>query len=69
MPSTTTTLLQDSLRLQARLQEVPAEPGCYLMRDGEDRILYIGKAKVLRRRGRRRGAAGPAPPAGRVPHR
>ena len=50
MPSTTTTLLQDSGRLKARLREVPAEPGCYLMRDSEDRILYIGKAKVLRNR-------------------
>ena len=50
MPSTTTTLLQDPPRLKARLKEVPAEPGCYLMRDGEDRILYIGKAKVLRNR-------------------
>jgi excinuclease ABC subunit C len=29
---------------------VPAEPGCYLMRDAEDRILYIGKAKLLRNR-------------------
>ncbi len=37
-------------RLKTRLQEVPSEPGCYLMRDAEDRILYIGKAKVLRNR-------------------
>ena len=43
-------LLQDPPRLKARLKEVPAEPGCYLMRDSEDRILYIGKAKVLRQR-------------------
>ncbi len=43
-------LLQDPPRLKARLKEVPAEPGCYLMRDSEDRILYIGKAKVLRNR-------------------
>jgi excinuclease ABC subunit C len=50
LPSTTTTLLQDSARLKARLREVPAEPGCYLLRDSEDRILYIGKAKVLRNR-------------------
>ena len=50
MPTTTTPLLQDPPRLKARLREVPAEPGCYLMRDGEDRILYIGKAKVLRNR-------------------
>jgi len=45
-----TPLIQDSTRLKARLAEVPAEPGCYLMRDVEDRILYIGKAKVLRNR-------------------
>ena len=50
LPATTTPLLQDPPRLKARLREVPAEPGCYLMRDGEDRILYIGKAKVLRNR-------------------
>lgn len=43
-------LLQQPERLQGRLREVPAEPGCYLMRDAEDRILYIGKAKVLRNR-------------------
>jgi excinuclease ABC subunit C len=45
-----TPLLQQAERLKARLKEVPSEPGCYLMRDGEDRILYIGKAKVLRNR-------------------
>ncbi len=45
-----TPLLQDPARLKARLKELPAEPGCYLLRDGEDRILYIGKAKVLRNR-------------------
>ncbi|MFN7677975.1 MAG: excinuclease ABC subunit UvrC, partial [Cyanobacteriota bacterium] len=33
-----------------RLRELPKEPGCYLMRDKEDRSLYIGKAKVLRNR-------------------
>ncbi|MEB3167528.1 MAG: excinuclease ABC subunit UvrC [Synechococcaceae cyanobacterium] len=43
-------LLLDRPRLQARLREIPAEPGCYLMRDREDRILYIGKAKRLRSR-------------------
>ena len=48
--STIQPLLQDPPRLKARLKEVPAEPGCYLMRDAEDRILYIGKAKVLRNR-------------------
>ncbi|MEY3757235.1 MAG: excinuclease subunit UvrC [Cyanobacteriota bacterium] len=43
-------LLQQPERLKARLKEVPSEPGCYLMRDQNDRILYIGKAKVLRQR-------------------
>jgi excinuclease ABC subunit C len=42
--------VQHPERLKARLKELPAEPGCYLMRDGDDRILYIGKAKVLRQR-------------------
>ncbi|MFQ6537148.1 MULTISPECIES: excinuclease ABC subunit UvrC [Aphanothece] len=45
-----TPLIQHPERLQARLREVPAEPGCYLLRDADDRILYIGKAKVLRNR-------------------
>ncbi|MFN5163428.1 MAG: excinuclease ABC subunit UvrC [Cyanobacteriota bacterium] len=44
------TLLQEPERLRTRLRELPVEPGCYLMRDAEDRILYIGKAKVLRNR-------------------
>ena len=43
-------LIQQPDRLKARLREIPAEPGCYLMRDAEDRILYIGKAKLLRNR-------------------
>jgi excinuclease ABC subunit C len=43
-------LMQAPLILKARLREIPAEPGCYLLRDGDDRILYIGKAKVLRNR-------------------
>lgn len=43
-------LIQQPERLRTRLAELPAEPGCYLMRDADDRILYIGKAKVLRNR-------------------
>ncbi|MEB3256595.1 MAG: excinuclease ABC subunit UvrC [Synechococcaceae cyanobacterium] len=38
------------MRLKERLKNLPVEPGCYLFRDGDDRILYIGKAKVLRNR-------------------
>lgn len=43
-------LLQQPDRLKQRLAALPKEPGCYLMRDADDRILYIGKAKVLRQR-------------------
>ncbi|MFM7268986.1 MAG: excinuclease ABC subunit UvrC [Cyanobium sp.] len=43
-------LLQQPARLKARLKEIPAESGCYLLRDADDRILYIGKAKLLRQR-------------------
>jgi excinuclease ABC subunit C len=28
----------------------PQEPGVYLMRDGENRIIYIGKARILKNR-------------------
>ncbi|NEO31861.1 MAG: excinuclease ABC subunit UvrC [Symploca sp. SIO3C6] len=43
-------LVKDSQRLESRLQEIPSEPGVYLMRDDNDRILYIGKSKKLRSR-------------------
>lgn len=43
-------LQQRPQRLKERLKNLPVEPGCYLFRDGDDRILYIGKAKVLRNR-------------------
>ncbi|NJL02868.1 MAG: excinuclease ABC subunit UvrC [Spirulinaceae cyanobacterium SM2_1_0] len=43
-------LVKDVERLEARLKEIPAEPGVYLMRDATDGILYIGKSKKLRNR-------------------
>ena len=43
-------LLTQPDRLERRLKDIPAEPGCYLMRDGDDRILYVGKSKSLRSR-------------------
>ncbi len=43
-------LIQDPERLDSRLKEIPSEPGVYLMRDGNDQILYIGKSKKLRSR-------------------
>ncbi|MDJ0651599.1 MAG: excinuclease ABC subunit UvrC [Simkaniaceae bacterium] len=35
---------------EINLESLPKEPGVYLMKDGAGRILYIGKAKQLRRR-------------------
>ncbi|HZD42711.1 MAG TPA: GIY-YIG nuclease family protein, partial [Methanomicrobiales archaeon] len=32
------------------LQAVPEEPGCYLFKDGEGTVLYVGKAKNLKKR-------------------
>lgn len=46
----TSTLLKDRDRLEARLREIPPEPGVYFMRDASDDILYIGKSKKLRNR-------------------
>ena len=45
-----TPLLTQPERLERRLKDIPPEPGCYLMRDGDDRILYVGKSKTLRSR-------------------
>ncbi|MGF1568993.1 MAG: excinuclease ABC subunit UvrC [Nodosilinea sp.] len=44
------TLVNDPERLEARLREIPKEPGVYFMKDGRDQTLYIGKSKCLRTR-------------------
>ena len=33
-----------------KLKDLPEGPGCYLYKDGEGRVIYVGKAKNLRRR-------------------
>ncbi|WP_319419788.1 excinuclease ABC subunit UvrC [Pleurocapsa sp. FMAR1] len=43
-------LLKQSDRLEARLKEIPPEPGVYFMRSENGDILYIGKSKKLRSR-------------------
>ena len=40
----------DPERLEKQLRDIPPVPGVYLMRDGQDNILYIGKSKKLRSR-------------------
>ncbi|MCC7569136.1 MAG: GIY-YIG nuclease family protein, partial [Candidatus Methanofastidiosa archaeon] len=32
------------------LDRVPDEPGCYLFRDAQDIVIYVGKAKSLKKR-------------------
>ena len=36
--------------IRERIAELPKEPGVYLMKDAEGRVLYVGKAKDLRSR-------------------
>lgn len=39
-----------SEHLQHKLALLPAKPGCYIMKDENGEILYVGKAKVLKNR-------------------
>ncbi|MCX6110485.1 MAG: excinuclease ABC subunit UvrC [Proteobacteria bacterium] len=36
--------------LREKLRGLPKEPGCYLMKNSGGRVIYVGKAKVLRSR-------------------
>ncbi|MDQ0270045.1 excinuclease ABC subunit UvrC [Cytobacillus purgationiresistens] len=36
--------------IKNKLQLLPAQPGCYLMKDRQGTIIYVGKAKILRNR-------------------
>lgn len=39
-----------SKHLQDKLSLLPDQPGCYIMKDEKGKILYVGKAKVLKNR-------------------
>lgn len=41
---------REKVDLRKKLQEVPHKPGVYLMRDRLNRIIYVGKARDLRKR-------------------
>ena len=38
------------VEFEKKLKGLPASPGCYLFRDSQNRVLYVGKAKSLRAR-------------------
>ncbi|GHV84729.1 UvrABC system protein C [Spirochaetia bacterium] len=40
----------ESKTLKKIAREAPLEPGVYIMRDRENRIIYVGKARILRNR-------------------
>jgi excinuclease ABC subunit C len=44
------TALNGMTTLKETVSDAPLSPGCYIMRDGQGKILYIGKARVLRDR-------------------
>ncbi|MAS97826.1 MAG: excinuclease ABC subunit C [Kiritimatiellaceae bacterium] len=42
--------MKRTVEIKNKLKMVPDQPGCYLMRDADGKIIYIGKAKSLRKR-------------------
>ncbi|RYL94971.1 hypothetical protein EWI07_05075 [Sporolactobacillus sp. THM7-4] len=36
--------------IKAECSVLPEQPGCYLMKDRQGTIIYVGKAKILKRR-------------------
>lgn len=44
------TNIEKSPVLRRKLGDLPTRPGCYLYRDAEANLLYVGKAKILRNR-------------------
>lgn len=44
------TKAQPELRIQDKLSMVTSGPGVYVMKDAEDRVIYVGKARNLKKR-------------------
>ena len=60
--------MQVAETLKAKLDTLPAKPGCYLMKDAEGNVIYVGKAVNLRARVRSyfQAAAGLSPKTTRL---
>ena len=43
-------LIKNKVLLKSRLSEIPKSSGCYLFKDIDNNLLYIGKSKTLRNR-------------------
>ena len=43
-------LINNKQLLKSRLSEIPKSSGCYLFKDIDNNLLYIGKSKTLRNR-------------------
>lgn len=43
-------LAVETVNLEEKLKSVPTRPGVYLMKDAAERVIYVGKAAVLRNR-------------------
>ena len=43
-------VFQPSDHIRTILKNLPMKPGCYLMKDDRGKIIYVGKAKLLRNR-------------------
>lgn len=41
---------EKSARFRALVRQAPESPGVYIMRDGEGKIIYVGKARILKNR-------------------
>lgn len=42
--------METKKRIQEKLALLPDQPGCYLMKDRQGTIIYVGKAKILKNR-------------------
>ena len=50
LPILSSDFQRERVDLRKKLQEVPHKPGVYLMRDRLNRVIYVGKARDLRKR-------------------